>query len=315
MNWRPNSGPEMASARARMLERARDYFRHQSVLEVSTPTLSDRTATDPHTGSFEIDAGRNTLYLQTSPEHFMKRLLAAGYPDIFQACHVFRYGEAGPRHLPEFTMIEWYRLGFDLQQIMDDTVAMTSAVLAGRDFAAIDRISYSQAFEATLGVDPLSVSCAEMCTALDADDELSRSIGDNIDAWLDLAMATRIAPAFAADRLTLVYHYPANQAALARLCRGDNSVADRFELYCGDLELANGFVELTDAEEQLIRFEEDRRKRAASDMPVPAIDDNLIDALRAGLPECAGVALGLDRLLMIDQGLTDIRQQTTFMAG
>ena len=315
MTWQPNAAPAIAVARARMLDRTRDFFRHHGVLEVTTPALGRWTTSDPNIDSFELNVGADKRYLHTSPEHLMKRLLAAGYPDIFQACQVFRRGETGRRHLPEFTMIEWYRHGFGLQQIMDDTIALVNAMLAHREFPVAERISYSAAFEAILGIDPLSVVAADVQDLLDADDALVESLGNDIDAWLDLAMATRIAPAFDPGRLTLVYHYPASQAAMARLCPDNIAVADRFELFCGELELANGFVELTDADIQLQRMETDVQKRAASGLPVHAVDDGLLDALRAGLPDCAGVALGLDRMLMIDEGLTDIRKLTTFTPG
>jgi lysyl-tRNA synthetase class 2 len=315
MSWRPNSGPDAARARARMLERARDYFSQQGVLEVTTPALSSRTTTDPNISSFEVESGDEDLYLQTSPEHFMKRLLASGYPDIYQLGQVFRYGEVGRRHLPEFTMIEWYRLGFGLQQIIDDTLALAGELFSKRQLNDTDFISYSQAFESALGIDALATTSQELAVAIGADAELSASIGDDVDQWLDLAMATRIAPSFAKDRLTVVSHYPASQASLARLCPDNQSLADRFELYFFETELANGFVELTSANEQLERFEADREKRKTDRKPVPAVDDKLIDALRAGLPDSAGVALGLDRVLMIDEGHDDIRQVTTFTPG
>jgi lysyl-tRNA synthetase class 2 len=245
----------------------------------------------------------------------MKRLLAAGYPDIFQICRVFRDGEAGRRHLPEFTLIEWYRIGASLAQIIDESAGLVAQLLAGTDLATARHLDYRQAFQETTGLDPLEADPAQLAGVLDADASLRAALGDDRDAWLDLAIAEKIAPSFAADRLTALHHYPASQASLARLSPADERLAERFELYLGPLELANGFVELTDAAEQAARFDRDRQKRASSGRPDVAVDGALIAALEAGLPACAGVALGLDRLLMIDQGLDDIAGAVTFLPG
>jgi lysyl-tRNA synthetase class 2 len=298
-----------------MLDRTRQYFREQDVIEVETPMLTSGTATDPNINSMTVTTGDGEQYLHTSPEHFMKRLLAAGYPDIFQVCRVFRAGEAGIRHLPEFTMIEWYRLGFALEDIIADTIGLTGRLLAGTTLGEATSLTYSDAFTDTLSVDPFEATSHELAEVLDADDELRTALGDDRDAWLDLAMATRVSPAFSRERLTIVHHYPASQAALARLTPDDPRTADRFELFLGPVELANGFVELQDADEQLSRFEDDRRRRRLAGQAVPEVDESLIAALRAGLPDCAGVAMGLDRLLMIDEGLDDISQTMTFMPG
>ncbi len=315
MSWRPNADISMARARAKLLGRLREYFQQQVVLEVSTPALTSGTATDPNIDSFNLRLGDQNVYLHTSPEHFMKRLLAAGYPDIYQVSRVFRKGEAGCRHMPEFTMAEWYRLGFRLREIMDDTINLVTALFAKREFATAEYLSYENAFSSAIGLCPLDTTSEDLANALDADTALRKSLGNDHDAWLDLAMATRVARSFANDRLTVVYHYPASQASLARVCPDNDEAADRFELYCGPVELANGFVELTDPDEQLRRFEDDRRKRQEAGKSVPDVDEALINALRAGLPECAGVALGLDRLLMIDEGRDDIREVTSFAPG
>ena len=243
----------------------------------------------------------------------MKRLLAAGYPDIYQICRVFRSAESGGRHLPEFTMIEWYRLGFDLDDIVADAIALTNDLLDKTTVVEPESKTYRAAFIEAISIDPFETTVDALADLLNADDDLRRSLGDSVDAWLDLAMASRVSPAFAEDRITVVTHFPASQAALAQLTPGDPATADRFELFLGPLEIANGFVELRDPDEQLRRFELDRRKRIAAGKPAPDVDDALIAALRAGLPACAGVALGLDRVLMIDEGLPDIRQSTTFI--
>ena len=296
-----------------MLARAREYFRAQCVLEVETPALGAGTATDPNIDSMTVDTGAGHAYLQTSPEHFMKRLLAAGYPDIYQVCRVFRSAESGGQHLPEFTMIEWYRLGFDLDDIVADAIALTNDLLDKTTVVEPESKTYRAAFIEAISIDPFETTVDALADLLNADDDLRRSLGDSLDAWLDLAMASRVSPAFAEDRITVVTHFPASQAALAQLTPGDPATADRFELFLGPLEIANGFVELRDPDEQQQRFESDRRNRIAAGKPAPDVDDALIAALRAGLPACAGVALGLDRVLMIDEGLPDIRQATTFV--
>lgn len=313
MTWEPTATAATVRARGQMLDRARDYFRRHAVLAVETPILGAGTATDPNLDSMTADTGAGRAYLQTSPEHFMKRLLAAGYPDIYQVSRVFRSAESGRRHLPEFTMIEWYRLGFELDEIVGDAIELTSALLEKTTLAAPASKTYRAAFVDSISIDPMDTTAGELADALDADDDLRETLGQDLDAWLDLAMASRVSPSFAEDRLTVVTHYPASQAALARLTPGDPATADRFELFLGPLEIANGFVELRDPDEQRRRFEADREKRLAGGKPVPDVDAALIAALRAGLPACAGVALGLDRVLMIDEGLPDIRQATTFI--
>lgn len=239
----------------------------------------------------------------------MKRMLAAGFPDIGQICRVFRDGESGRRHQTEFTMIEWYRLGFGLDAIMQDAEQLIATLLDGSAAAGrSERMSYRQAFQQHAGLDPGTADSPALAELLDADGELRRSIGDDRDAWLDLAMATHVATQFDKSTLTTIYHYPKSQAALARLCPGDSTVADRFEVFWGDLELANGYVELTDAREQQKRFaaeQETRRRRGARIRPT---DTNLIDSLSSGLPDCAGVAAGFDRLLMLKAGADDLRE-------
>ncbi len=312
MTWQPNSGPGMARARAALLQRTRRYFEDRQVLEVTTPTLVSHAVTDPSIAALSVATDGGTARLHTSPEYCMKRLLAAGYPDIYQVCPVYRGGEQGRHHLAEFTMLEWYRRGFRLDAIIDDAVCLTGLLLEDRRLAEPLIIDYVEAMEAALSLNALAASAATLADALGADDSLRQTVGDDRDAWLDLAMATRVAAGFADDRLTVIRHYPASQASLARLCPADPDVADRFEIYLGAIELANGFVELTDADEQLRRFEADRDKREADGKPDVAIDMALIDALRAGLPDCAGVALGLDRALMIAEGRDSVDEVTTF---
>lgn len=315
-DWRPSAGVAAARRRATALRRARRFFDERNVLEVETPILSHAGVTDPHIDNVSalLSVARGAAcYLRTSPEYALKRLLCAGYPDIYEIGRVFRDGEAGRRHQPEFTMVEWYRLGFGLRAIIADTVDFITRLVGDQRIAGdAATVTYRDLFRDTLGVDPVDATAAELARLAGADDTLRSSLGDDRGAWLDLLLATQVAPRFAGDRLTVVYHYPATQAALARICPDDPSVADRFEVFYGNLELANGFVELRDAEAQLERFESDCSARRSAGRPVPEIDRVFIAALRAGLPDCAGVAVGLDRLLMINEGSNDIRDVQTF---
>jgi len=299
-----------------MLDAARRFFAERAVLAVDTPLLSRSTVSDPHIESIAATLppkrGR-PYFLQTSPEFFMKRLLCAGYPDIYQICKAFRGGEAGRRHSPEFTLVEWYRRGYGLRQMMEETAAFIAALLAPQRRTATPRfMEYRDAFGQYADVDPERSSLAALAEAAGADPRMIRSLGQDRDAWLDLVLSLRVAPQFAAGRLTVLYHYPASQAALARRCPGNAALADRFEVFHGDLELANGFVELQDANEQARRFEADRSLRRQRGKPVHSMDRRLIAALQAGLPDCAGVAVGFDRLLMIGEMSEDIRNVQTF---
>lgn len=314
--WRPAAGAAAARSRASMLRRIRDYFESADVLEVDTPALSPHAVSDTQIESFSIPVSAVSpapLFLNTSPEFCMKRLLAAGYPDIFSICRVFRDGECGRRHQPEFTMIEWYRLGFKLRDIVADTVAVIRAALPAEKCVADPvTIDYRNSFLQTLDVDPLTADIDELARIANADTDLQWSIGAHRDDWLDLVFATRIAPTFAKDRLTVLQHYPASQAALARLCPDDPRVADRFEVFLGAVELANGYVELTDATEQSRRMQQDNTARRQRNREVRPHDTRLLAALEAGLPDCAGVAMGLERLQMIHDDTDDIGDVLTF---
>lgn len=291
-----------------MLERARQYFAAQHVLSVDTPAMAPFPAPDANIASFSVgsQSGAKT-FLQTSPEIHMKRLLASGYPDIYSICRVFRDGEAGKRHCPEFTLAEWYRLGFGLPEIISDTVQFIAACLDRPGLADnVVHYNYREAFRIFAGLDTFEASIEELAECSDADARLKSELGTHRQAWLDLAMSTVIAPQFERNQLTVVRHYPADQAALARLCPDDSRVADRFEVFFADLELANGYVELTDVDEQRRRFEKE--------LEISCIDTTLLAALDAGLPDCAGVALGIERLQMVLDQTDDIRDVVTFMA-
>ena len=305
-----------SSRRAAMLKRARDFFEQRNVLEVDTPILSRFAVSDPQIESVEVSLAlesESSWFLQTSPEYCMKRLLSAGYPDIYEICKVFRDGESGRHHQPEFTMVEWYRLDFTLKEMMRETVEFINCVIdEDRMTKPPVFLSYAQAFADFAGVDCSTADAATLADLLEADDDLRTSLGDQRDDWRNLLLAEKVSSQFPADRLTVLHHYPASQAALARICPDDASVADRFEIFAGPLELANGYVELLDPDEQMQRFEVDQNRREQFGRPRRPIDDEFVAALKSGLPPCAGVAVGFDRLHMLNEGIDDIRLTLNF---
>jgi lysyl-tRNA synthetase class 2 len=254
------------------------------------------------------------MYLQTSPEYAMKRLLAAGIGDCYQVCHVFRDGERGRYHNPEFTMIEWYRLGFDGERLMDDVESLVAAMMTGlRRLEAAERVTYRDAVRTMAGIDPMTAAARDVAVALQRHAvPLPASVADDRGALLDLLVSAVVGPRLGIGRPLFLHDYPASQAALARLRPGDPPVAERFELYLDGLELANGFAELCDAKEQRSRFESDLDKRAAAGKPLPPVDERLLSALASGLPECAGVALGFDRVVMTALSLESIDEAMAF---
>ena len=317
--WQPAAGVDVARLRAAMLEDTRRFFAEREVLMVDTPALSRSAVSDPNIESIGVhlgDSPRQDYFLHTSPEYCMKRMLAAGFPDIGQICRVFRDGESGRRHQPEFTMIEWYRLGFELDDIMQDAEALVARLLnVSIAEKPPRRMSYREAFRQFAGIDPMTADAKALAGLLGAEEDLRGAIGDDRDAWLDLIMATRVTAQFDSTELTTIYHYPESQAALARLCPENPSVADRFEVFFGDLELANGYVELTAADEQQKRFAADQNERRRRGARIRPLDTHFLDSLRAGLPACAGVAAGFDRLLMLNAGADDLRKVQHFPHG
>jgi len=316
-HWRPSSSQDVAERRTAMLDRARQYFSEQNMLAVDTPAVSRFAASDPNTESLAVRAGSGKQYfLNTSPEFFMKRLLAAGYPDIYSICRVFRDGESGRRHLPEFTMIEWYRLGFGLNAIIDDTTQLIASCLG--DPGLIHNVvfyEYADAFQEFVGIDVFQATVNELSRLCTDDQRLQTDIGEARNTWLDLLLSTVVAPQFSRDQLTVLRHYPATQASLARICPDDDRRADRFEIFFGSLEIANGYVELTDATEQQQRFDADLETRRHAGHVANPWDPTLLAALESGLPDCAGVAVGLERLQMILEKTDDIRDVVTFVPG
>ena len=297
--------------RARLYATLRAFFAERGVLEVETPVLSEAGNTEPNIESFSaafsgpVAAGTRERWLRTSPEHALKRLLAAGVGDCYEIGRVFRNGEAGGRHNPEFTMLEWYRVGFDHRRLMREASDFVGAALASKGLRAevVER-SYRELFVEELGVDPFTApidALREPLAAVRIDAQgLSR------DDWLDLLITHRLQPEFPQDRITLVYDFPASQCALAKIRDDDPPVAERFELFLGPLELANGYHELTDAVEQRARFERDNRRRRERGLREVPIDARFLAALPS-MPACAGVALGVERLLMALDGTSDIR--------
>jgi elongation factor P--(R)-beta-lysine ligase len=313
--WRPSGTLESLRQRAALLARARDFVAQRGVLEVETPIVVNAAVTDVHIHSAEVllAGSARTRFLHTSPEYAMKRLLASGSGDIYQICRVVRGEERSRLHNPEFTLIEWYRLGFSLERLMTEVEALVLALLGPGQAAAraVERITYAQAFLRELGIDPLAAPTAELAGLARTLGLVSGAAADR-DELLEFIMATRVGPRLGLGKLCFVHGYPASQAALARLDTSDERTARRFELYCDGIELANGFHELSSAGEQRARFVRDNEERRRRALPYREIDEHLLAALEAGLPDCCGVALGFDRLLMLAAGATHIDEVLAF---
>jgi len=319
-DWRPTASMDALRRRAAIVARVRAFFAARGVLEVETPLLAAAPVTDPHLAAFSSQAEAagtgssgclpaTRLYLQTSPEYAMKRLLAAGSGPIYQICKAFRQGEAGRCHNPEFTMLEWYRPGFDHHRLMDEVDELLGEILGT---APGERLTYAEVVACHAGVDPDSASLDELRAAA-----LGHGLGhgldlDDPDGWLDLLMGGVIQPRLGHERPTFVLDYPVRQAALARVRPGSPPVAERFEVFVAGHELANGYHELLDSAEHRRRFSADLERRQALGLPEVPIDDRLLAALEAGLPPCAGVALGLDRLMLLATGSRDLAEVLAF---
>jgi lysyl-tRNA synthetase class 2 len=321
-DWRPTASPGALRLRARLNAAMRAFLAGRGVLEVETPVFSRGGNTEPNIAPFHLefsgrtDGAPRTRWLRTSPEYALKRLLAAGTGDCYELGRVFRDGEAGGRHNPEFTMLEWYRVGWDHRRLAEEAADLVRAALAlvDRD-ARLQQLSYRDLYRDRLGLDPFRAT----------DDALRTALGDVAvdpqglvrDDWLDLLMTHRLQPGFEPGTLLAVHDWPSTQCALARLRRGDDGivVAERFELYLGPVELANGYHELADAAEQRARFERDLAVRRARGAPEPPLDEAFLAALAHGLPGCAGVALGVDRLLMAMLGTERIADVLAFDFG
>ena len=295
-----------------MLAAAREFFATRGILEVETPILSSASVSDPQIESLVTQvAGIGNFHMATSPEYAMKRLLAAGSGDIYQICKVFRDAERGRWHNPEFTLIEWYRLGFDDAALMTEVEALVGCLLAPRQLEAAERLSYSAALQRHAGVDAHGASDADLADAARRHGIVCHAELDR-DAKLDLLMGLVVGPRLGVERPCFICDYPVSQAALARLKPGLPPVAARFELYLNGVELANGFHELVNAGEQRARFDQDLILRRARGQVQSPLDERLLAALTAGLPDCSGVALGFDRLVAIALGAPRLADAMAF---
>lgn len=318
----PSCSLEALKARAQLLARTRAFFDARAVLEVETPALSCAATTEPMLDSFKVslpatavDTSAPCWHLQTSPELMLKRLLCAGSGPIYEICRVYRAGEVGRRHNPEFSMLEWYHPQFSLDELMQEVDDYLRTVLAEHASSwPTVYYHYADLFIDILGVDPLASTPAELQVvaiksgAIQPEDRLELST----DEWLDLLMTTIIEPALPHEQISFVCSYPASQAALAKLDPDDPRVAQRFEVYLMGMELANGYRELTDAEQQARRFEQELIRRAELGKEAVQADQRFIAAMRAGMPECAGVSIGLDRVLMIQTNVRSIADVLSF---
>jgi lysyl-tRNA synthetase class 2 len=294
--WRPTASLKVLEARAQLYRTIRQFFYERNVLEVETPLLGEAATVDPHIDSLGVNVLGQSRYLQTSPEFYLKRLLAAGSGDIYSLGKVFREGEKGRKHQPEFTMLEWYRVGWDEHQLMEEVKQLLAHFFPDLSY---QKINYRELFLQYIDIDPHNVDVPTLKKIAQSKIDIEFE-SEHKDTWLDLLMTHIIEPHLS-NGLTFIYDYPLSQAALA--ASGTNiqgqHVARRFEVYINGMELANGYFELTDAVEQKKRFEENCHYRVNNGLPNFPYDKKLVEALEAGLPACSGVALGVDRLLML----------------
>lgn len=313
--WQPSTTRERLAERASLLAAAREFFAARGVLEVDTPLLGNAAVTDVNLRPVPVCLAERSLFLQTSPEYAMKRLLAAGAGDIYQLCKVVRGDERSRLHNPEFTMLEWYRQGFGMTRLIDEVAELLNTLVTctGGAPRRLRRLAYGEAFRAALQIDPLEATVdrlSEIAIAHGLARDSARDLGR--DGLLDFVMGTVIGPTLGRGEWLALTHYPASQAALATLDPVDPRVALRFEIYADGVELANGFQELADAREQRARFEADNTARRAQGLPAMPIDERLLAALAAGLPACSGVALGFDRAVMVAVGASHIDDVIAF---
>jgi elongation factor P--(R)-beta-lysine ligase len=318
-NWQPSCSIESMRLRAQLLYEIRHFFSERDVLEVETPLLRFSSGTDPQLDFFTTEYGlpplQHRLFLQTSPEFAMKRLLAAGSGSIYQICKAFRNGESGRFHNPEFTMLEWYRVGFTLPQLMDEIAGLIGLLFkTHRNLDTAQRFSYQELFQRYTGLDPLVFSYQDYCTYALAN-HISEAVsicGYDHALWLDFIFSHKVQPQLGENALCMVYDYPACQSSLARINADNPLVTDRVEVFINGIELGNGYYELTDATEQDRRFDEEIGIRQQRKRPVTVKDKHLIAALEAGLPECSGMAIGLDRVLMLLTDSSSIQDVLSF---
>jgi len=313
--WLPSATRERLAQRAALLATVRQFFETRSVLEVETPMLVNAAVTDVSLRPVELVLGERRLFLQTSPEYAMKRLLAAGMGDVYQLCKVVRGDERSRVHNPEFTMLEWYRVGFEMTGLIQEVAALLDALVTrvGGKARALRRVSYREVFQTSLQIDPLGASTEDLAKIAAAHGLTGHNLTElGRDELLDFLMGAVIGPTLGRGEWLALTHYPASQAALAQLDPADPRVALRFEIYADGIELANGFQELADANEQRARFMADNAARRTQGLPQMPIDEPLLAALEAGLPACSGVALGFDRAMMVAVGAKRIDEVVSF---
>ncbi|MCA9183531.1 MAG: elongation factor P--(R)-beta-lysine ligase [Planctomycetales bacterium] len=316
--WQPSTSIANVKRRAELLWTIREFFHRRGVLEVQTPILSRDVIIDRHIDPVCLsgaslalaDFDQTTFYLQTSPEFCMKRLMAAGLSSIYEITPVFRAGERGAYHNPEFTMLEWYVVGADFQHGVD---LLAELIVATLSVESVEQLSYQAAFQHTLGCDPLEATNAELSRlAVELRLNVAEDWSDERDEWLNLLFSERVQPHLGKQRPTIVTHYPATQAALARLCPRDSRTAERYELFIDGVALANGYHKLLDADELERRNEQSLAQRSCDGKPLLPTHSRLVDAMRSGLPACSGCALGLDRLLMVALAASSIDEVLPF---
>jgi len=324
-DWRTLTSKETLLERALMLKNIRTFFDDRGVIEVETPLLSQYSTTDPHLDSLQSSFRDQTCYLNTSPEYAMKRLLAEWVQPIFQVCKAFRDDELGPNHNPEFTLLEWYRPDYNCNDLMGELTELVTCLclLSSKPelkAAKFERWSYQQAFENHAGINPHSttpVECYECTRDHGIEVPQGLDMACDVNDWLDWLLTQQVLPAFKKDCFTFLFDYPVAQCALAKITKNEQNVpvASRFELFFGEIELANGFHELTDGNEQLRRFKLENIERKRAGKQCASIDENFIAALRSGIPACAGVAVGLDRFLMVIANALCIEQVISYPWG
>ena len=299
-NWQPTCSIDALKFRAKFLAKIRSFFAERHVIEVETPLLSQHTVTDPYIESFQVD----DRFLQTSPEYAMKRLLAAGSGPIYQIAKAFRHSEQGHQHNPEFSMLEWYRPGFDYMNLIEEIDELLQFIL---NTLPADKISYQDLFIEKLSIDPLNCSLDTLHNLLKKN---NIDQYEDFDTSLQLLLTHLIEPTLGLEKPIFIFDFPASQSALAKL--KNKKIAERFEAYYKNQEIANGWTELGDAKEQQQRFEANQKQRRLKIKIIPKIDSHLINALKSGFPECSGVAMGVDRLIMLAQNTNKISEVISF---
>jgi len=304
MTWKPKITLETLQAKAALLKIIRNFFESKNILEVQTPLICDYSVTDPYIESIETSCG----FLQTSPEYAMKKLLALHKTSIYQICKAFRDEENGRWHNQEFTMLEWYIVDANMFDLIDQVCKLIENIFLGLE---IFRCSYQDIFLKYTSIDPFKVSAADAFNYLNENNKLPMGIDNSLDLddYLQIIMSEIIEPSMDKQQAIIIYDYPQGQSALAKLAkRGYGIVAERFELYINGIECGNGFHELQDPEEQLSRFKENKSKREKLRLKSIDIDPDFMQALEYGLPNCSGIAIGLDRILMLKESIGHIEK-------